>query len=108
MLVIDYSHAEFGRVLRENCALVNIIFIIWILRFVVHPPIKSTLRGDISSIKYLRTTAVIVAPVGSVTQSNGYSFPSLPAVRGSMTVRAVTGHVSAMFTSCIYKPDIDF
>ena len=69
VLIIDYSHAKYGRVLGENSPFVDIICIIWILRGVSHPPIECDLWGEIasSSIKYLRTTAVIVAPVGPVT-----------------------------------------
>ena len=77
VLIIDYTHAKYGRVLGENSPFVNIIRFIWIIRGVGHPPIECNLRGEIApaTIKYFSSTAVIVEPVGSVTKSNGYSFP---------------------------------
>ena len=72
VLIIDYTHAESGRVLGKNCPFVNVIFVIWILRGVGHPPIERLLRCKTApaTIKYFRSTAVIVEPVWTVPERN--------------------------------------
>jgi len=82
VLIIDYSHTKYGRVLGENSPLVNIICVVRILRVVSHPPFECNLWGEIApaSIKYFSSTAVIVEPVGSVTECNRDSLIGFPAV----------------------------
>lgn len=72
VLIIDYTYTEYGRVLGENCPFVNVIFFIWIVRGVGHPPIECYFRCKIApaTIIYFRCTAVIVEPVWIVTERN--------------------------------------
>ena len=72
VLIVDYSHTKYSRVLGENSPFMYIIFVIWILRGMGHPPLEGNLWCEITpaTIKYFSSTAVIVEPVWTVTERN--------------------------------------
>ena len=104
MFVIYHTYTNPVIVLTQYGPLMDVVIIVGVLGFVIHPPIKNLLWCEITttSINYFPATATVAIVCGT-THSKTYSIPSPGSICRSMAVSAMAGHIPAMIPGGIYE-----